>query len=168
MRKVFFISAVLAAGALLSAAASAQQALPFPKDWKTWTHVTTTVVTDKKHPAFGIRHIYVNDKGREAALSGAKAFPDGSAVILVFYDIVNLQLPHPKGGKSPKMVMGKRTKLDLMVKNSARYAETGGWNYARFALPGEKFQAKVPYKKACFGCHSRVKSLDFVFTRVPK
>ncbi|MFQ5912770.1 MAG: cytochrome P460 family protein [Nitrospinota bacterium] len=168
MRKGGFALVLLSAGLLFSAGASAQQAVPFPKDWSDWTHVTTTVVNDKTHPAYGVRHIYVNDKGKQAALSGATSFPDGSALILVFYNIVSAQVPNPKGGKSPKLMMGKRFRLDLMAKDSGKYAKTGGWNYARYSLPDEKFQAKVNYEKACFRCHSRVKALDFVFTRAPR
>jgi hypothetical protein len=169
MRRAIYGSAFLTTVFLFSVSAFAQQEIPFPKGWQSWTHVTTTVVNDKAHPAYGVRHIYVNDKGKATALSGGKNFPDGSAMTLVFHEIVNLQVPKPKGGKSPKVMVGKRFKMDYMVKDSNKYAKTGGWNYARYSLPGGKYAAKVPYAKACFGCHNReVKAQDFVFSRAPK
>jgi len=168
MRKSIPVSVLLAISFLFSTSAFAQQAVPFPRDWKTWTHVTTAVVTDKSHPAFGVRQIYVTDQGKEAALAGAKTFPDGTTLILVFYEVVGTELPHPKGGNSPKLMAGKRFRLDLMVKDSGKYAKTGGWNYARYSLPDEKFEEKINYEKACFECHTRVKALDFVFTRAPR
>lgn len=172
MRKSVLVSAVLCSAVSFSASGFAQIKVPFPDGYRTWTHVTTTVVNDKKHPAYGVRQIFVNDKGMKAALAGAKGFPDGSEVVLVFFNAVNLKVPNPrgeKGAKSPKIMTGKRFKLDHMVKDSARYAKTGGWNYSRFLLPGEKYLDKVPYVKACFGCHNkRAKGLDYVFTRAPK
>ena len=91
--------------------------------------------------------------------------------MLVFFNVVDLKIPNPraKGTKSQKVMTGKRFKLDHMVKDSVRYAETGGWNYSRFLLPSKKYLGKVPYVKACFGCHNkRAKKLDFVFTRAPR
>ena len=117
MKKVTFVSAVLCGAVLFSASAFAQKKVPFPDGYRTWTHVTTTVVNDKKHPAYGVRQIFVNDKGRKAALSGAKRFPDGSELVLVFFNIVNLKVPNPrgkKGAKSPKIiVMDKRTRKEV-------------------------------------------------------
>ncbi len=171
MRKVAFGCALLSGTVLIAPAAFAQRPVQFPKDYKTWTHVTTTVVNDKKHPAYGVRHIYVNAKGKKAALSRAKTFPDGTEVVLVFFNVVDLKVPNPKakGTKSQKIMTGKRFKLDHMVKDSAKYAQTGGWNYSRFLLPSKKYLGKVPYVKACFGCHNkRAKKLDFVFTRAAR
>lgn len=169
MRKAICVSALVSTVFLFSVSAFAQQEIPFPKDWKSWTHVTSTVVNDKKHPAYGVRHIYVNDQGKATALSGGKSFPDGSGLVLVFHEVVNLQLPHPKGGNSPKVMAGKGFRVDYMVKDSGKYAKTGGWNYARYSLPAGKFAAKVPYAKACFGCHNKeAKAQDFVFSRSPK
>jgi Cytochrome P460 len=50
-----------------------------------------------------------------------------------------------------------------MVKDSKRYASTGGWGFGRFidGKPVDEAQHKT-----CFVCHSAlVKDHDFVFTR---
>ena len=47
-----------------------------------------------------------------------------------------------------------------MVKDSKKYAATGGWGFGDFkdGKPGDE-----ALHKACFGCHEPVKAHDFVF-----
>jgi hypothetical protein len=49
-----------------------------------------------------------------------------------------------------------------MVKDSKKYAATGGWGFADFkdGKPGSK-----ELHETCFPCHAPVKDRDFVFTR---
>lgn len=50
-----------------------------------------------------------------------------------------------------------------MIKDSAKYAATGGWGFGRFVggKPVDEAQHET-----CFACHeARVKGHDFVFTR---
>jgi hypothetical protein len=50
-----------------------------------------------------------------------------------------------------------------MVKDSKKYAATGGWGFAQFNKGGKPAdEAKL---KTCFPCHEPVKARDFVFTR---
>ena len=63
---------------------------------------------------------------------------------------------------------GHPTMVQVMVKDSKRYAETGGWGFGRFidGKPADEAQ-----HKACFACHSKnadVKAHDFVFTRLAR
>jgi hypothetical protein len=48
-----------------------------------------------------------------------------------------------------------------MVKDSKKYASTGGWGFAQFndGQPADVVQ------NTCFSCHAPVKARDFVFTR---
>jgi hypothetical protein len=49
-----------------------------------------------------------------------------------------------------------------MVKDSKKYAATGGWGFGHFNKDGiAGTDAQI---KTCFPCHAKV-SLDFVFTR---
>jgi hypothetical protein len=48
-----------------------------------------------------------------------------------------------------------------MVKDSAKYASTGGWGFAQFT------QGKPASEEAlrnCFGCHVPAKAHDYLFT----
>jgi hypothetical protein len=49
-----------------------------------------------------------------------------------------------------------------MVKDSKKYAATGGWGYAQFDNGKSIDDATL---KTCFPCHEAVKSRDYVFSR---
>ena len=49
-----------------------------------------------------------------------------------------------------------------MVKDSKKYAATGGWGFADFT--GGKAGGK-PLHETCFPCHTPAKDRDYVFTR---
>jgi hypothetical protein len=50
-----------------------------------------------------------------------------------------------------------------MVKDSRKYAATGGWGFAQFDKEGKPAdEAKL---RTRFPCHEPVKARDFVFTR---
>ena len=53
--------------------------------------------------------------------------------------------------------------LQFAVKDSKKYAATGGWGYAQFHKDG-KAAGEAPLR-TCFPCHEAVKARDFVFTR---
>jgi hypothetical protein len=50
-----------------------------------------------------------------------------------------------------------------MVKDSTKYAATGGWGFAQFK--DGKPNADEAVLKGCFPCHEPAKDRDFVFTR---
>jgi Cytochrome P460 len=68
--------------------------------------------------------------------------------------------------------------VDFMVKDSKRFADSGGWGYAVFDYDGESdtfkagTMAGVPPQgndaKCGYACHSRVKARDYVFTEFAK
>jgi hypothetical protein len=49
-----------------------------------------------------------------------------------------------------------------MVKDSKKYASTGGWGFAQFKDDKPDPTAEL---KTCFPCHEPVKARDFVYTR---
>ena len=60
-------------------------------------------------------------------------------------------------------VPGQATTVQVMVKDSRRYASTGGWGFGRF-INGQP--ADLAQHQTCFACHAaRVKDRDYVFTR---
>ncbi|MGH8100561.1 MAG: cytochrome P460 family protein, partial [Chthoniobacterales bacterium] len=50
----------------------------------------------------------------------------------------------------------------FMVKDSKKYAATGGWGFGDFTN-GKPGNEKL--MKTCFACHAPAKDRDFVFTR---
>jgi hypothetical protein len=57
--------------------------------------------------------------------------------------------------------------VSFMVKDSKRFADSGGWGYAQFTYnPGSNGFTPVGTGSACgYTCHTRVKANDFVFTK---
>jgi Cytochrome P460 len=59
---------------------------------------------------------------------------------------------------------GRATTVQIMIKDSMKYASTGGWGFGRF-IDG-KAVGRAQHE-TCFGCHqAHVKDHDFVFTRL--
>ena len=75
-------------------------------------------------------------------------------------------------------VTGRLVNVDFMVKDSKRFADSGGWGYAVFDYdtgsdtfkPGD-LSGTPPQgndAKCGFACHTRVKARDYVFTEYGK
>jgi hypothetical protein len=75
---------------------------------------------------------------------------------------------------SPTNVPGTLHDVDFMVKDSKRFADSGGWGYGAFKYDAKSgaftpaTTADSPPQandaKCGFGCHTIVKSRDYVFT----
>jgi hypothetical protein len=63
--------------------------------------------------------------------------------------------------REQSFVAGPPTNVQFKVKDSKKYASTGGWGFAQFT-GGKPANEAAP--KACFSCHEPVKARDFVFT----
>jgi hypothetical protein len=151
--------AVLAAGfAVLVTAgsiAAPDEELPFPADYRTWAHVKSAIVREG-HPAYatdgGIHHIYANP----AAVTGYRTgkFPDGSVIV---YDL--LETPEKAG----LILEGKNRRLDVMAKDSTRFASSQGWAFASFAGGTRANGALSKERQAqCLECHAKRKDRDYV------
>jgi mono/diheme cytochrome c family protein len=98
-----------------------------------------------------------------------KPFPDGAKMAKVHWNAkVN---PHEPGGPT---VPGTQHDVDLMVKDSKRFADSGGWGYGAFEYDATSnrfapatLKDKPPQgndAKCGFACHTLVKTSDYVFT----
>jgi hypothetical protein len=63
----------------------------------------------------------------------------------------------------PALYFAIRRGIFAMVKDSKKYASTGGWGFAQFDKDGRP--ADEALLKTCFPCHEPAKARDFVFTR---
>ncbi len=68
-----------------------------------------------------------------------------------------------RAGYRGGVVTGSLVNLQLMVKDSKKYAATGGWGFADFTdgKPGDK----ALHETCCLPCHVHAKDRDYVFTR---
>jgi cytochrome P460 len=130
-------------------------------DYRRWTHVKSAVI-DPKSPTAGrfggIHHIYANDKAMEGYRTGQ--FPDGS--VIVFDQLETRE----NAGTTQE---GSRKFIDVMTKDSKRHADTGGWEFEEFTGDNHTDQVLTAQAKAgCFGCHTRQREHDFVFSTFRK
>jgi hypothetical protein len=104
-----------------------------------------------------LRGILGNTMAMKAYRDGALPFPDGAMLAKLAWKQV------PSSEFEGAFVPGHATTVQIMVKDSKRYASTGGWGFGRF-IDGKAVD-EAQYK-TCFGCHeANVKGHDLVFTR---
>ena len=110
-----------------------------------------------------LRVILGNPVAMKAYREGTVRFPDGTILAKVAWKHVPSAEDNGALGQVQAFVPGNATTVQFMVKNSRRYASTGGWGFGRFidGKPVDEAQHKT-----CFPCHSaHAQEHDFVFTR---
>ena len=103
-----------------------------------------------------------NDLAIQAYREGKVPFPDCAIIAALHYRHVPSEENNKVFGRSQSFVAGPPTNVQFMVKDSKKYASTGGWGFAHFndAKPAEESVLKT-----CFPCHAAIKDRDLVFTR---
>jgi len=96
---------------------------------------------------------------REAKLS----FPDGTIIAALHYRHLPSEENNKVFGRDQSFVPGPPTNVQFMVKDSTKYASTGGWGFGHFNPDGKP--ADEAFMKTCFPCHEKAKASDLVFTR---
>jgi hypothetical protein len=109
-----------------------------------------------------------NDLAIKAYRDGTLPFPDGSMIAAVHWnedssdsDDKALAAGFPGAGLHSTFA-GAAVNVQFMVKDSKKYAASGGWGFADFTngKPGDE-----ALHSKCFPCHTPVKDRDYVFTR---
>jgi hypothetical protein len=112
------------------------------------------------------------DAYRAGVPGNGKPFPEGAKMAKIHWN--------PKKSETfpAATVPGALHDVDFMVKDSKRFADSGGWGYAVFdydaasdtfapgTLTGDPPQGKDA--KCGFACHTIVKTRDYVFTEYGK
>jgi hypothetical protein len=103
-----------------------------------------------------------NDVAIKAYREGKLPFPDGTIIAALHYNHTSSEENNKVFGRSQSFVAGVPTNIQFMVKDSKKYAATGGWGFAHFkdGKPGGE-----AFMKTCFPCHNQAKASDLVFTR---
>ena len=142
------------------------------RGYEGWQVVATSQSANLKLVAV----ILANPEMIEAYLAGipgnGKPFPDGAKMAKIHWTPkMNQHFPDTT-------VPGTLHDVDFMVKDSKRFADSGGWGWAAFNYdaasgtfaPGTEAD-KTPQAndaKCGFACHTRVKTSDYVFTEYGK
>ena len=104
-----------------------------------------------------LRAILGNAVAMKAYREGTLPFPDGAILAKLAWKHV----PSPEADGA--FIPGRATTVQIMVKDSKKYASTGGWGFGRFidGKPVDEAQHKTRFPRHL----ALVKGHDFVFTR---
>jgi hypothetical protein len=110
-----------------------------------------------------IRAILGNDVAIKAYREGKLPFPDGTIIARLAWSYDPSEENNKVFGRPQSFVAGPpKNGVQFMVKDSRKYASTGGWGFAQF---DDDKPADEAVLNTCFACHAAIKARDFIFTR---
>ena len=117
---------LLASAAVLSMSSSyGAESVQYPDNFQRWVHVSTGVVLPVADTRLmseeGMHHIFANGKAVDGYPSGN--FPDGAIIV---YELREIEQ------KDGVIREGVRKRVDVMIKDSSLYKDSGGWRFERF------------------------------------
>lgn len=138
-----------------AAAASPIYGVTIPPGYRKWEMVAPA---EEAAPLDELRVVLGNPVAIRALEQATLPFPDGTILVKLAYK------RKQSDEFAPATVPGQATTVQVMVKDSRRYASTGGWGFGRFV---NGVPADIGQHQTCFACHqARVKNHDYVFTRL--
>ncbi len=170
MRRILFLPATIVAlaGVVAYLAPASGQAdgeaapifgVTIPPGYRDWRLIS---VAREEGNLDDVRAILGNDVAIKAYRDGKRPFPDGTIIARLAWSYVPLEESEKAFGHLQSFVAGPpKNGVQFMVKDSRKYASTGGWGFAHFddGKPADKAVLNT-----CFPCHAAVKSRDLVFT----
>jgi len=168
--------AVLAAGAAISAQDRYTLKVPNGLAFSEFRGYETWQVISISHNGALLAAILGNPTMIEAYKAGipgnGKPFPDGAKMAKIHWNPkTNVVAP------GQPLVPNTLHDIDFMVKDSKRFADSGGWGYGEFEFdagsdafrPGTLTDQPPQGNdaKCGFACHTVVKQRDYVFTEFP-
>jgi Cytochrome P460 len=171
MRRIVFVLA--AAGALTGVVASMAPAsgqadgeaapisgVKIPPGYRDWRLIS---VAHEEGKLNDLRAILGNDVAIKASREGKLPYPDGTIIARLAWSYDPLAESSKAFGRLQSFVAGPpKNGVQFMVKDSRKYASTGGWGFAQF---DDGKPAGEAVQSTCFACHSTVKARDLVFNR---
>ena len=142
--------------------------IKIPAGYRDWHLISVKRLTGAGGKLKQLRAQLGNDVAIKAFREGKLPFPDGAIIAALHWnedssdaDNQVLAAGFPGVGLESTFA-GSAVNVQFMVKDSKKYAATGGWGFADFknGKPGDK-----ALHEACFPCHEPAKAHDFVFAR---
>src|SRR5271166_6090480 len=141
--------------------------IQLPQGFRDWRLISVKQLTG----AGGLKQLRAqlgNDIAIKAFRDGTLPFPDGAIIAALHWNEASsdadnqlLAAGFPGAGLESSFA-GSAVNVQFMVKDSKKYAATGGWGFADFTngRPGDE-----ALHEKCFPCHEPAKDRDYVFTR---
>jgi hypothetical protein len=143
--------------------ANGQSAAPYvteiPQGFRDWKWISSAHEAGKLN---SLGAVLGNDVAFKAFRDGKLPYPDGTIIAALHYQNVPSAENNKIFGQVQSFVPGAPTNIQFMVKDSSKYAATGGWGFGHFQ---DGKPADAAFMKPCFPCHEKAKATDLVFTR---
>jgi Cytochrome P460 len=150
-----YLVAIAFAEETATADASPIFGVTIPAGYKQWELIAPA---EEAAPLDELRAVVGNQTAVDAYQAGKLPFPDGTILVKRAWE--RKQSPEFVSATIP----GAATTVQVMVKDSKKYAATGGWGFGRFVNGKPVDEAQ---HRTCFACHdARARSRDYVFTRL--
>ena len=132
--------------------------IKIPPGYRDWRLIS---VAHEEGNLNDLRALLGNDVAIKAYRDGTLPFPDGTIIARLAWSYVPSEENNRVFGRAQSFVAGNAANVQFMVKDSKKYAATGGWGFAQFKNGEPDLTAAL---KTCFPCHEPAKARDFVFT----
>jgi hypothetical protein len=179
MRRIgFALAAITALGSIAAylAPASGQidgdaapiYGIKIPSGYRDWRLISVNHLAGAGGNMKQVRAQLGNDIAIEAFRARKLPFPDGTILAALHWNEGSseendkvLAIGFPGAGLQ-SFVAGAAVNVQFMIKDSKKYAASGGWGFGDFTngKPGNE-----ALHQTCYACHLPAKDRDFVFTR---
>jgi hypothetical protein len=142
--------------------------ITIPAGFRDWRLIAVNQLVGTGGKPRQLRAQLGNDVAVKAFHEGKVPYPDGAIIAALHWNEVPseendkvLAVGFPGAGLQ-STVIGSAENVQFMVKESKKYAATGGWGFGDFrgGKPGSQ-----ALHETCFPCHQPVKDRDYVFAR---
>jgi hypothetical protein len=143
-------------------AAAAISGGTLPAGYRDWRLIS---VAREEGSLDDIRAVLGNDVAIKAYREGTRPFPEGTIIARIAWAYLPSEENNKVFGKTQSFVAGPpKNGVQFMVKDSKKYATTGGWGYSQFD-EGKPLTDQAMLQ-SCFECHQafKDKARDYVFT----
>jgi hypothetical protein len=133
--------------------------ITIPAGYRDWRLIS---VAREEGPQNDIRALLGNEIAIDAYREARRPFPDGTIIARLAWSLDPSEENNKAFGRAQSFVAGSpKNGVQFMVKDSKKYASTGGWGYAQF---NDGKPASEAVHNTCHTCHQAVTARDFVFT----
>lgn len=133
--------------------------ITIPPGYRDWKLIS---VAHEEGDLHSFAAVLGNDAAIKAYREAKLPFPDGAMIAALHYRHLPSEENNVVFGRAQSFVRGPQTNIQFMVKDSTKYASTGGWGFGHFNPDGKPGEAA--FMKTCFPCHEKTKANDSVFT----
>lgn len=133
----------------------------YPVGYRNWMHIKSGILANSNTRYDGIHYIYANEKAVAGYKSGS--FADGSVIVFDMWRVK--EAAAEKIAKTASTIDPVERKfIDVMVRDSARFAKSGGWGFEEFAGDSQTERLIKNSERQCAACHRNGAGPDGVFS----